>query len=105
MRPKTLPSVEDAAEDDEGGKFGDKINYRFNKLVDRQVTANRAKKTFHSFRHYFATQLGRLTDVPDQVRKDILGHVGSSITEERYTETSPLAAKLAALERLPRLPL
>ncbi|MDC4192895.1 hypothetical protein LQF77_29110, partial [Pseudomonas aeruginosa] len=49
MRPKTLPSVEDAADDDEGGKFGDKINYRFNKLVDRQVTANRAKKTFHSF--------------------------------------------------------
>ena len=105
MRPKTLPSVEDAADDDEGGKFGDKINYRFNKLVDRQVTANRAKKTFHSFRHYVATQLGRLTDVPDQVRKDILGHAGSSITEERYTETSPLAAKLAALERLPRLPL
>lgn len=105
MRPQKLPPIEQATGDEEGGKFGDQINYRFNKLVDRQITIQRAEKTFHSFRHYVATQLGRMADVREQVRKDILGHAGGSMTEERYTETSPPDLMLAAISRLPRLPL
>ena len=105
MRPQKLPPIEQATGDEEGGKFGDQINYRFNKLVDRQITTQRAEKTFHSFRHYVATQLGRMADVREQVRKDILGHAGGSMTEERYTETSPPDLMLAAISRLPWLPL
>ena len=61
-------------------------------------------KVLHSFRHYVATQLGRIEGLREQVRKDILGHAGDSITAERYSETTPLAAKLAALRQLPSLP-
>lgn len=61
-------------------------------------------KVLHSFRHYVATQLGRIEGLREQVRKDILGHAGNSITAERYSETTPLAAKLAALRQLPPLP-
>lgn len=46
-----------------------------------------------------------MADVREQVRKDILGHAGGSMTEERYTETSPPDLMLAAISRLPWLPL
>lgn len=105
MRPGILPGIYEATDDDEGGKFGDQINYRFNKIVDRQVAKNRAEKTFHSLRHYVATQLSRIPNVENKVRKDILGHVGESITDERYTETATLQEQFAAISHLPRLPL
>ena len=44
MRPQKLPPIEQATGDEEGGKFGDQINYRFNKLVDRQITTQRAER-------------------------------------------------------------
>lgn len=87
-----------------GTKFGDPLDYRFRLLVQRQLAGNPEGKVLHSFRHYVATQLGRIDGLREQVRKDILGHAGDSITAERYSETTPLAAKLAALRQLPSLP-
>ena len=87
-----------------GTKFGDPLDYRFRLLIQRQLSGNPEGKVLHSFRHYVATQLGRIEGLREQVRKDILGHAGDSITAERYSETTPLAAKLAALRQLPPLP-
>jgi hypothetical protein len=39
--------------------------------------------------------------VPENVRRDIVGHVGGSITAERYTDTATLQEKLAAISTLP----
>ena len=50
------------------------------------------------------TQLGRSKSVAENVRKDIVGHVGGSMTAERYTDTATLPEKLDALSTLPRLP-
>jgi len=87
-----------------GGKFGEAIDYRFRIAVGQQLGENAQGKVFHSFRHYVATQLGRLPDVKDQTRADILGHAGGSITAERYSETTPLPVMFDALSRLPQLP-
>jgi len=84
--------------------FGNQLDYRFRKLVQTQLNGNPDGKVFHSFRHYVATQLGRMTDLPDAVRKDILGHSGGTITAERYSETTPLAVKLKGIEKLPWVP-
>lgn len=84
--------------------FGDAIDYRFRELVKHQLNGNPEGKVFHSLRHYVTTQLGRLPNVAEATRKDILGHVGDSITAERYSEGTPVADMLAAISQLPRLP-
>lgn len=88
-----------------GGKFGKKLQYKFHMLVEQQLRHEATGKVFHSFRHYVTTQLGRDKDVPERVQKDIVGHVGDSITQERYSETSTVAEKLDAISRLPYLPI
>ncbi|MDQ7263486.1 site-specific integrase [Paracoccus sp. PS-1] len=88
-----------------GGKFGEAIDYRFRMVVAQQLGDAGHGKVFHSFRHYVATQLGRLSDVKDQTRADILGHAGGSITAERYSEPTPLPIMLNALSKLPTLPI
>lgn len=88
-----------------GGKFGEAIDYRFRMIVSQQLGDAGQGKVFHSFRHYVATQLGRLPDVKDQTRADILGHAGGSITAERYSEPTPLPIMLDALSKLPPLPI
>lgn len=87
-----------------GGKFGDKIDYRFRLLVQDRLDGNPEGKVFHSLRHYVTTQLGRMPGVTEQVRKDILGHVGDDVTSERYSERAPLEAMFEAIRGLPRLP-
>ncbi|WP_299558636.1 site-specific integrase [uncultured Sulfitobacter sp.] len=87
-----------------GAGFGGQLDYRFRKLVQAQLDGNPEGKVFHSLRHYVATQLGRIADLPEPVRKDILGHAGGSITAERYSETTPLAVKAEAIGQLPWLP-
>lgn len=85
--------------------FGKSIQYKFSLITAAQLDGNPEQKVFHSFRHYVATMLGQLDGVREQTRKDILGHVGASITEERYTATTTLQVKLDAISKLPRLPL
>lgn len=87
-----------------GTKFGDQLDYRFRLLVQNRLNGNPEGKVFHSFRHYVTTQLGRIAGVPEQLRKDILGHVGADITSERYSERATLAAMAEAIGQLPRLP-
>jgi len=87
-----------------GTGFGGRLDYRFRKLVQTRLDSNPDGKVFHSSRHYVATQLGRIADLPEAVRKDILGHAGGSITSERYSETTPLAVKAEAIGQLPWLP-
>lgn len=87
-----------------GGKFGDKIDYRFRLLVQNRLNGNPEGKVFHSLRHYVTTQLGRMPGVSEQVRKDILGHVGDDVTSERYSESAPLEAMFEAISGLPSLP-
>lgn len=85
-------------------KWGGKIDYRFRQVLDNRLTEGRGGKSFKSFRHYVITQLGRSKSVAENVRKDIVGHVGGSMTAERYTDTATLPEKLDALRMLPRLP-
>ncbi|MEH6831028.1 MAG: hypothetical protein V7661_09320 [Sulfitobacter sp.] len=86
-------------------KWGGKIDYRFRQVLDNRLTEGRNGKSFKSFRHYVITQLGRSKTVAENVRKDIVGHVGGSMTAERYTETASLAEKLDAISTLARLPI
>lgn len=86
-------------------KWGGKIDYRFRQILDNRLTAGRDGKSFKSFRHYVITQLGRSKSVAENVRKDIVGHVGGSITAERYTDTANLSEKLEAISTLPYLPI
>jgi integrase len=86
-----------------GTKFGDQLDYRFRLLVQNRLNGNPEGKVFHSLRHYVTTQLGRMSGVPEHVRKDILGHVGADITSERYSERATLAAMAEAIRQLPRL--
>ena len=58
----------------------------------------------HSFRHYVATQLGRIEGLREQVRKDILGHAGDSITAERYSETTRWPPNWQPFVNCPRCP-
>lgn len=88
-----------------GPKFGEQIDYRFRLLVKKQLEGNPQGKVFHSFRHYVATELGKMAGIAEKVRKDILGYTGSDITSERYTEHSSLPELLHAISGLPRLPL
>ncbi len=86
-------------------KWGGKIDYRFRQVLDNRLTEGRNGKSFKSFRHYVITQLGRNKTVAENVRKDIVGHVGGSMTTERYTETASLTEKLDAISTLARLPI
>lgn len=86
-----------------GSKFGEQIDYRFRLLVQKQLAGNPQGKVFHSFRHYVATELGKMPDILEKVRKDILGHTGGDITSERYTEQSSISELASAIARLPRL--
>ncbi|WP_240794148.1 hypothetical protein [Pseudorhodobacter turbinis] len=54
-----------------GSGFGGQLDYRFRKLVQTRLNGNPEGKVFHSLRHYVATQLGRIADLPEAVRKDI----------------------------------
>lgn len=84
-------------------RWGGKLDYRFRKVLDSQLRTGRDGKSIKSFRHYVITELGRNREVPENVRKDIVGHVGGSITAERYTDTATLQEKLAAISTLPRI--
>ncbi|OYU37598.1 MAG: hypothetical protein CFE33_19950 [Pseudorhodobacter sp. PARRP1] len=86
-------------------KLGDKIDYKFRMIAEQQLGARVENKSFHSFRHYVTTQLTQMEGVPDRVIKDIIGHTGNNVTSERYTQTTPSEAKLAAIRQLPRLPI
>ncbi|MFC0813355.1 tyrosine-type recombinase/integrase [Paracoccus panacisoli] len=82
--------------------LGDSIDHRWRNVLDDQLGDARQGKSFHSLRHYVTDQLRR-AGVEKWVRLDLLGHAGEDIEDEVYGEAAPLAIKLAALERLPRV--
>lgn len=90
--------------EDTKDRWGGKLDFRFRRVLDSHLTTGRTGKSFKSFRHYVIIELGRNASVRENVRKDIVGHVGGSITAERYTDTATLQEKLAAIGTLPRLP-
>ncbi|WP_376873377.1 DUF6538 domain-containing protein [Albirhodobacter sp. R86504] len=64
----------------EGSRFGGQRDYRFRKVVQTQLDGNPDGKVFHSLRHYTATQLGRIPNLSEAVRKDIMGRSPRSAT-------------------------
>lgn len=82
--------------------LGDSIDHRWRNVLDDQLGDARQGKSFHSLRHYVTDQLRR-AGVEKWVRLDLLGHAGEDIEDEVYGEAAPLAIKLAAIDKLPRV--
>jgi integrase len=56
----------------------------------------------HGTRHRFSTAL-KDQQVDSEFRGDLLGHVGKTITEERYSEAAGLSLLKEVVDRLPSL--
>lgn len=87
--------------------FGEKLDYNFSKALDlalgnRRVLNGRSK-SFHSLRHFVATELGRHQDIKDKTVEDLLGHENVGTTNRIYKDATPVEVMLAAIERLPDL--
>lgn len=81
--------------------FGDVFHGDWIKIQDAVIpNAEAEKKSFHSFRKTSANDL-KDVGVASELRADILGHGGKTITEERYASSSKLKQMLEALEKLP----
>ncbi|ANJ57425.1 integrase [Pseudomonas silesiensis] len=59
---------------------------------------------FHSFRNTVITGLVR-ADVPDALAKEMVGHKEGSVTHDVYSKGASTAQKLAAISKLPALPI
>ncbi|NNU43590.1 site-specific integrase [Ramlibacter montanisoli] len=71
-----------------GKAAGSWFNERF--LGNRLKMERNGRKTFHSFRHNFATALG-VADVPRPVKSDLMGHSRSNaLVESRYDKGAQL---------------
>jgi integrase len=58
------------------------------------------RKTFHSFRHNFATALGALS-VETSIKSDLMGHArGDALVESRYDKGAKLRTHLALMNRI-----
>lgn len=81
-----------------GKAAGSWFNERF--LGKRLEIERDGRKTFHSFRHNFATALGD-ADVPTLIKSDLMGHSRSAaLSESRYDKGRKLEALQEAIERL-----
>ena len=87
--------------------WGDRTHYGFNIAVANALGAARVQndknKTFHSFRHYICTELGRFTDLKDKTIQDIVGHENVGTTDRIYKDPTELEVMLEAMSRLPGL--
>jgi integrase len=87
--------------------WGDRTHYGFNIAVANALGAARVQndknKTFHSFRHYICTELGRFKDLKDKTIQDIVGHENVGTTDRIYKDPTELEVMLEALSRLPDL--
>lgn len=87
--------------------WGDRTHYGFNIAVANALGAARVQndknKTFHSFRHYICTELGRFKDLKDKTIQDIVGHENVGTTDRIYKDPTELEVMLEAMSRLPDL--
>jgi integrase len=87
--------------------WGDRTHYGFNLAVANSLGAARVQndknKTFHSFRHYICTELGRFKDLKDKTIQDIVGHENVGTTDRIYKDPTELEVMLEAMSRLPDL--
>ncbi|MDP2780373.1 tyrosine-type recombinase/integrase, partial [Devosia sp.] len=87
--------------------WGDRTHYGFNIAVANALGAARVQndknKTFHSFRHYICTELGRFRDLQDKTIQDIVGHENVGTTDRIYKDPTELEVMLEAMCRLPDL--
>lgn len=89
------------------GTFGRKIDSPFRRIVEQQLGEDAwvdgAKKTFHSFRHYFAGEIVFNLVTDPFTKKDLLGHLHEDVTSEVYGKIAPLPIKLELMTRLPEI--
>jgi integrase len=81
--------------------MGDRLYDEFKRGLDRAVPdASTRKKVLHSFRKTFGDSL-KQAGVVAEIRGDILGHGGETVTEEIYCDPIALAAMLEHMSKLP----
>lgn len=85
--------------------FGDRLYEKFTKAVKLSLGAARVEKdrtkTFHSFRHYVSTYLGKVEGVLPKTIDDIVGHESTGTNDRVYKDPTELAIMLKALLHLP----
>jgi integrase len=81
--------------------LGDRLYDEFKRGLDKAVPdASARKKVLHSFRKTFGDSL-KQAGVAAEIRGDILGHGGETVTEEIYCDPIALAAMLEHMSKLP----
>ena len=85
------------------GNLGDSLQYRWQKLLTAELGDDAAGKKFHSFRHTMTDHLRRDPDVPEWVRRDILGHAATDVEDRVYGSRATPEIMLRAIEKLPRV--
>ena len=81
--------------------LGDRLYDEFKRGLDKAVPdASARKKVLHSFRKTFGDCL-KQAGVVAEIRGDILGHGGETVTEEIYCDPIALAAMLEHMLKLP----
>ncbi|WP_236186648.1 site-specific integrase [Pseudomonas juntendi] len=114
VHPSLLPAINRLIKDstdtfliptsshDHYGKRSHAISKAFGRL---RTSAGFSKlHVFHSFRHTVVTELIR-ADVPDALAKELVGHETGSVTHDIYSKGASAAQKLAAISKLPSLPI
>nr|WP_314481496.1 site-specific integrase [uncultured Pseudomonas sp.] len=87
---------------DHYGKRSHAISKAFGRL--RTAAGFGKLHVFHGFRHTVVTELIR-ADVPDALAKELVGHETGSITHDVYSKGASAAQKLAAISKIPALPI
>jgi integrase len=82
-------------------KFGD-VFYKRRWVNIRTKGSLSPRADIHGTRHRFSTAL-KDQKVESELRGDLLGHVGKTITEERYSEAAGLRLLTEVVDRLPSL--
>lgn len=82
-------------------KFGD-VFYKRAWVNIRAKGGLSAKADIHGTRHRFSTAL-KDQKVESELRSDLMGHVGKTITEERYSDSASLMLLKEVVDRLPSL--
>jgi integrase len=82
-------------------KFGD-VFYKRAWVNIRAKGGLSARADIHGTRHRFSTAL-KDQKVESELRSDLMGHVGKTITEERYSDSASLKLLKEVIDRLPSL--
>ncbi len=81
--------------------LGDRLYDEFKRGLDKAVCdASARKKVLHSFRKTFGDSL-KQAGVAAEIRGDILGHGGETVTEEIYCDPIAVTAMIDHMSRLP----